>query len=98
MSNVRWWNWEGEYTQDNKCPKKWVYRLLPYERFDDCGVYFTNSAPYYGTDFLKVDYEACTDTYCPIVLNRTNVEEFWMNNDPNKFVEFRFTIKNYIET
>jgi len=65
----------------------------------DCSVYVTNTAPFYGKEFLKVDYENCEgEDHCPIVFDRTNIGIFWMNHDPTKFFDLRFTISNYIET
>jgi hypothetical protein len=63
------------------------YYPVIYGTKSDCWVPITSVAPFYDQQFIKVDYQKCMSTYCPIIFDRDQlikIDEFWMNHDPDK--------------
>jgi hypothetical protein len=73
ISNVKWWDFDELYTQTGLCPR---VNIAGNKIYEDCSVYITSAAPFFGKEFLKVDYEACTGEYCPIVFDRSGINLF----------------------
>jgi hypothetical protein len=69
--------------------------------------------PFFGEEFVKIDYESCTSEECPLIFNRILSERidpvdgtalpikfapFYMDHDITKYISFSFTIKAFLDS